>query len=49
MKQVLTYYVGPYRFYGSLATILTSAIPWSILLPQIYKTPYCPHHRSIFV
>ncbi len=26
-----------------------SASPQSILLPQIHKTPYCPHHRSIFV
>ncbi len=48
-KQILTYDVGQYGFYGSLATILTSASLWSIVLPQIHKIPYCPHHRSIFV
>ncbi len=49
MKQILTYDVRQNRVYGSSATILTSALPWSILLPHIYKTPYCLHHRSIFV
>ncbi len=43
----MTYDVGQYGFYASEATILTDALPRSIVLPQIHKTPYCPHHRSI--
>ncbi len=38
----MTYDVGQYGLYASSATILTSALPQSILLPQIPKTPYCP-------
>ncbi len=36
------------EFYGSEATILTEAKPWSILLPNTYKTHIVQHHRSIF-
>ncbi len=36
-------------FIDYLVTILTSALPRSILLPQIHKTPYCPHHMSIYL
>ncbi len=36
------------EFYGSEATILTTAKPRSILLPQIHKTHIARHHRSIF-
>ncbi len=49
IRQILTYDAGQYGFYGSSSTILTSASPWSILLPWIHKTPYFPHNRSIFV
>ncbi len=48
-KQILTYEVGQYRLYGSSATILTSALPQSMSLPQIHKSPHIPHHRSPFV
>ncbi len=41
--------VGQYGFYGYLATILTGVKLRSILLPDIHKTPYYPHHRSIYV
>ncbi len=36
------------KFYGSKATILTKASPWSILMPKIHKTHIGRHHRSIF-
>ncbi len=39
---------GNIEFYGSEATILTSASPRSILLPKIHKTHIARHHRSIF-
>ncbi len=32
---------------GPLVSLLSKSS--SILLPQIHKTPYCPHHRSVFV
>ncbi len=35
-------------FYGSEATILTKAKARSIMLPQIHKTHFAQHHRSIF-
>ncbi len=39
-----------YRFYhGSSATIWTSAVPQSILCPQLCKTPYCPDERFIMI
>ncbi len=46
IKQILTYDVGQYVFYGSLTTILTSASPQWILLHQIHKTSYCPHQKE---
>ncbi len=49
IKQILTYHVGKYGIYGSSATILTSALPQSILLHEIHKITYCPHPRPIFV
>ncbi len=36
------------EFYGSEATILTEAKPWSILLQKIHKTHIARHHMSIF-
>ncbi len=35
------------EFYGSKATMLTLASPWSVLLPHIHKTIIVQHHRSI--
>ncbi len=37
IKQILTYDVVQYGFYGSLATIFSSASPQSILLPHSIK------------
>ncbi len=48
-NQILTNDVRQYGVYESLATILTLALPRSILLSQIHKTPYNPHHMSIYV
>ncbi len=46
--QIWTCDEGNMEFYGSETTILTSALPRSILLPQIHKTHIARHHRSIF-
>ncbi len=46
--QIWTCVEGNIKFYWSEATILTLALPLSILLPKFHKTHIAWHHRSIF-